>query len=53
MSIPSTDAVASPRAASRRKLKIALVVICVILMTVIVAYSERDLLLPVHIGKVM
>jgi len=53
MSIPSADAIASVRAASKRKLKIAVVVICVILMTVIVAYSERDILLPVYIGKVL
>ena len=53
MAMPSTDAVAHHRAASKRKLQIAIVVMCLILMTMIVAYSERDILLPVRIGKVM
>ena len=51
--MPSTDAVARHRAASKRKIQIAIVVVCIILMTMIVAYSERDILLPVRIGKVM
>ena len=35
------------------KLKIAVVVMCVVLITIVVAYSERDISLPVHVGKVM
>ena len=53
MAILSTDAAARLRAATNRKLKIAVVVICVVLMTIVVAYSERDISLPVHTGKVM
>jgi hypothetical protein len=53
MAILSTDAAARLRAATTRKLKIAVVVMCVILMTLVVAYSERDISLPVHSGKVM
>lgn len=53
MSILSTDAAARLRAATNRKLKIAVVVICVVLMTLVVAYSERDISLPVYVGKVM
>lgn len=51
--MPSTDAVARHRAASKRKIQIAIVVVCIILMTMVVAYSELDLLLPVRVGKVM
>ena len=53
MAILSTDAAARLRAATNRKLKIAVVVICVVLMTLVVAYSERDISLPVYVGKVM
>ena len=53
MDILSTDAAARLRAATNRKLKIAVVVICVVLMTLVVAYSERDISLPVYVGKVM
>ena len=53
MDILSTDAAARLRAATNRKLKIAVVVMCVVLMTIVVAYSERDISLPVHTGKVM
>ena len=51
--MPSTDAVARHRAASKRKIQIAIVVVCIILMTMVVAYSELDILLPVRVAKVM